>query len=369
LQVSEHALTQVRITLSLGASEAALGLARCRERIEVVVREPEYETQALMLHQLYQLWQGDGDGAAETQRTLELRKGEHAHHGFEGQHLLSELCAYALADDLTHIKQATDTAASHARIYAAWVPVLHYGRGEYHRIRGDGEAALAELQKALSLMPQERHQLWANAVGAELRVLIELRRYAEVVTRAKKYLARSSELGLGYVRSYIRMPLSVALSALGEAAAAEIIAQGVVDDFLALGSTGLNLALAYETRARVALAADDASTFQRCATLSAEQWRGGTKRLLDARYAQRAAERAAEPMDRDTKPSRLRPAERDGAPRSIWRETPITDVSLMLDSKVASFSSLSLLAAPSTERRSVPESPRHEPAPSSSIEP
>jgi hypothetical protein len=385
LQFSEHLVTVLRITLSIGALEASLGLKRCLDRIAVVQREPEYETQTLMLRQLHQLWQGHGDAAAETQHMIELRKGANAHHGFEGQHLLSELCAQALSDDLTRVKHATDTAASHARVHVAWIPVLHYGRGEYHRIRGDGLTALSELRVALTLMAGEKHQLWVNAAGAELRVLVELRRYAEAVARGRQYLLRSRELGLGFAQIYLRMPLSLALSATGEIEAAELLAQSVIDELQALGSTGLNLALAHEARARVALAADDGAAFQRHATSSAEQWRGGAVRLLGARYAQRAVEAGAglnanashdgpPSSDEDTQPRKLLRAnddEQELARRAPARATPATPISLSLDSQVASFSSFSILATPPAPGSSDSETSelRRRAVPISSLEP
>jgi hypothetical protein len=51
-----------------------------------------------------------------------------------------------------------------------------------------------------------------------------------------------------------------------------------------LGSTGIILGLAYETRARVASAARDQEAFDRYAALCAEQFRASENRALSARY-------------------------------------------------------------------------------------
>jgi hypothetical protein len=280
LQPSEHLVTRLRVLLSLGALEASMGLRSALERAEPVGRELDYETQALMLRNLCELWQGQGEEAARTKRRLEVRKGlTSAHHGFDGQYLLSELCAYAAADDLTHLKQATDTAATQAAIHAAWVPVLHFGRGELHRIREGGERALTELRAALALMPDAYHQIWPNAAGSLLRTLVRMERHREAIALGETYGKLARARGIGYARSYIDMPLSLALCGAGMPERAVALADEVIGCFVALGSTGLNLALAYETRARIAAACDDRAAFDRYAALSGEQWPAGSKRL------------------------------------------------------------------------------------------
>lgn len=281
LQTSEHLATRLRVLLSLGALEASMGVRSALERADPVARELDYETQALMLRHLCELWQGQGEEAARTKRRLEIRKGlSSAHHGFDGQYLLSELCAYAAADDLTHLRQATDTAADHASVHAAWGPVLHFGRGEIHRIRGDGERALAELRAALALMPDGYHQIWAHAAGALLRTLVRMQRHEEAIALGESYAQLARARALGYARGYIEMPLALALAGAGLAERAAALADGVIGRCAALGSTGLNLALAYEARARVAAAREDRAAFERYAALSADQWPAGSKRLL-----------------------------------------------------------------------------------------
>jgi hypothetical protein len=321
LQVLEHLVSRLRVALSLGALEASMGLRGALSRIELVQGEPDYETQTLMLRNLCQLWQGQSEEAARTKRRLEIRKAlSSAHHGFEGQYLLSELCAYALADDLTHVKQASDSAAAHARTHSAWIPVQHYGRGEYHRIRGDGKRALNELQKALSLMHDGRHQLWPNAAGALLRTLVERRRYQEAIALGEGFLERARELELGYLINYLRMPLSLALCGARRFEEAAEQADAAIADLLALGSTGLNLALAYETRARVARAADDEASFAHFATLGAEQLPLANRRLLDAGYARRTRPPARERRTADG--AALRAAFQKCGRSSMYRRPP-----------------------------------------------
>jgi DNA-binding Lrp family transcriptional regulator len=300
LQVSEHLATQLRVALSLGALEACMGLNICLTRAALVETEPDYVTQAIMLRHLHQLWQGDARAAQRTQQQLEQRRAfSNSHHGFDGQYLLGEICAYAFADDLTRVKQATDTAAVHAQIHRGWLPVLHYGRGEHLRIRGDFAAALSEFEGSLALMREHTHQIWANVAGAQLRTLVELGQFERAIELGEAYLRRAQAERLGYLAQYVRMPLSLALSRAGNHTRAASEAQASIDNFEQLGSTGLNLASAYETRARLAIEAGDGVGFERYAALSLEQCSAGNRRLLRSKLARAARRRSSVSAFRD----------------------------------------------------------------------
>jgi hypothetical protein len=300
LKVSEHLATQLRVALSLGALEAGLGHKNCLLRVELVGSEPGYATQALMLRHLYLLWQGDDAEALRTQQHIEERRAfSNYHHGFDGQYLLGEVCAYAFADDLTRVKQATDLAAVHAQIHRGWLPVMHYGRGEHQRIRGDLPAALEEFERALALMREHPHQIWANVAGAHLRTLVELERVDQAIDLGEAYLQRAESGRLGYLANYLRMPLSLALARAGKHEHALREAETAMQELETRGSTGLNLAAAYETRARVALELGDAAAFERYSALSLEQCRSGSRRLLRAKLARAAHRRPSADAIRD----------------------------------------------------------------------
>ncbi len=295
LRASEHLTTRLRLMLSAGAIEACMGLTRAAARAEIVRAEPGYATQGLMLRHLHELWQGHAEEAERTRHELEqLRAFSNSHHGFDGQYLLAELCAHALADDLTRVKQATDVVSVHAAIHRGWRPVMHFGRAEHQRIRGDFRAALSELESALALMHEHPHQIWACVAGSQLRTLLELGQVERAVALGESYLRQAEQRRLGYQANYLRMPLSLALARTGDATRAQAEAEITIQRFSELGSTGLNLAAAYETRALVALEAGDAAGFEHFAALSLEQCRSGNRRLLRARLA-RAQRRKSAP--------------------------------------------------------------------------
>jgi hypothetical protein len=80
------------------------------------------------------------------------------------------------------------------------------------------------------------------------------------------------------------MPLALALAALGEREAAASLADAVVERFENLECRGIHLVLAYETRARVAMAARETALYIRYAALCAEQCAAANSRVLNAKY-------------------------------------------------------------------------------------
>ena len=282
--------TRLRMVQGLGMLDAAMGRASSLEHAKEVERNPIFAIQGMFVRHIYLVWQGDADQADRYKQEIEVARLEsNARYGFEGQHLLSELVAYAMCDDMTRVKRAADAVEPRARIHRAWLPVVHYGRGEYQRICGDLEAALSEHQSALALMEDGTNQVWVYTAAAHVRTLSALGRHAEACERAGVYLRAADGLGIGYLRNHIRMPFSLALSKSDNLVEAIMLADQVIDELVALGSTGLLLASAYETRARIAREAEDQPGFVRFAALCTQHWAGGEKRLMGAKYQRHAS--------------------------------------------------------------------------------
>lgn len=271
-----HLTTRLRIIQGLGMIDAAIGRASCLEHAKEVEREPLLAIQAMFLRHIYLVWQGRTEEADLVKQQIEIARIEsNARYGFEGQHLLSELVAYALAEDMTRVKRATDAVEPRARVHRAWAPVLSFGRGEYHRIRGDYAAALEEHERGLSLIDDGQHQVWVYTAGAHVRTLTALGRLEDARREGEAHLATATRRGVGYLRSYLRMPLSLALSKTGAHAEAMALADAVLANLHALASSGLLLASAHETRALVAREAGDQACFAQHAAQAAAQWSTG----------------------------------------------------------------------------------------------
>jgi hypothetical protein len=198
--------------------------------------------------------------------------------------LIGQVTAHANSDDLTRMKHSLDEMRVFADRHAGWARVHEYASGEYQRIRGDYANAALHLQAVLANISVGRHQIWPHAVGAYARVLCLLGRLREGIEVASDGLHAAEQIELGYLTNYIRMPLALALAEAGEFERAVDLADAVVRHFEGLGSQGLNLVLAYETRARVAILAKDAAAYETFAKRCAQQCRNSGSRALNAKY-------------------------------------------------------------------------------------
>ncbi len=268
LDESHHVNMRLGLMSGLGMIEAGMGLTSSLDWALKVEVEPLYQVNAVHIRMLYHLWQGNTREAVRCQHSVDLLRIQgSARQFFEGTHLIWQIIGYACSSDLTRTKQTIEEIDALCRRYPGWLPVLHYGLGEYHRIRGDLGAALEEIQAGLGLVQAGNHQIWPYLAGAHLRALHDAGDDQSAMALGEAYWVAAERAGLGYVVNYLAMPLSLIRAALGQREAAVATADGVVDAFTALGATGLNLGLAYETRARVSLSLKDAADFERYADL------------------------------------------------------------------------------------------------------
>jgi hypothetical protein len=285
LEETYHKYMRYGVIRGLGMIEAALGLEsalQCASEIEV---DPSHQVNAWLIRMSFYIWQGNTQEAEQCKQRVELLQIQNSPtQWFEGSHLARLPAAYGLADDLWGVKQTIHGIEQLAPRFPSWVATLHYARGEYQRIRGDYPGALDELGKALKLTAPGCHHNWADIAGAYLRTLLALGRDQDARTLGRELLAAAESNDLGYSCNYLRMPLAVAEAKLGDGARATAIASAAVDEFKGLGATGLNLGLAYETRARLAILMKDYESYKRCAKLCAEQYKTGQNSALAAKY-------------------------------------------------------------------------------------
>jgi hypothetical protein len=116
------------------------------------------------------------------------------------------------------------------------------------------------------------------------QTLAGLEHYQELTDKGTELVARGEEAELGYTSSYLKMPLAIAEAKLGENENAVRTADSIIDTFEQLDMTGLNLGLAYETRASVAIILSDQKYFKTYARLCAEQYRAGHNQALTVKY-------------------------------------------------------------------------------------
>jgi hypothetical protein len=276
---------ELGLALVLGTAEAAMGLESSLERARVLESSPLHDVNATRIRMLHHLWQGDLVEAERLRAEAEILTVERARRQTnEGAHLLRELLAHALAEDLMRVKRTLVAMEPLAAGAAGWRPALHWARAEYERIRGNLTMALAEIEAALRSMDPAGHPIWPNAVAAHVKILLGLDRLDEVRARAEAYLVEASERGIGYERNYVRMSLAIALARLGAGDEAIRHCETVLETFESLGTRGMNIGLAHETRARVALELADKEAFARFAALTANHFKMGGSAALAAKY-------------------------------------------------------------------------------------
>jgi hypothetical protein len=151
-------------------------------------------------------------------------------------------------------------------------------------ILGEAEAAMTAFDAGLSLAAAGEHQIWPSTAGARLRSLLALNDAERAATEGRIYLRAAEEAEIGYAVHYIDMPLAVAEAKLGDADAASRRADQVIADFQRLECQGVNLGLAYETRARVALYAGDRDNAEAYIGRAASVLRASQSRTAKARH-------------------------------------------------------------------------------------
>jgi tetratricopeptide (TPR) repeat protein len=276
---------ELGIALVLGTIEAAMGRESSLERARMLESSPLHDVNAKRIRMLHYLWQGDLDGAERLRTEAEILTVERARRQTnEGAHLLRELLAHALAEDLMRVKRALVAMEPLAAGASGWRPALHWARAEYERIRGNLTKALDEVEAALRSMDPAGHPVWPNAAAVHVKILLGLDRLDEVRVRGEAYLIEASKRGIGYEQNYVRMPLAIALARQGARDEAIRHCETILETFESLGTRGMNIGLAHETRARVALELADKEAFARFAALTETHFKTGGSAALAAKY-------------------------------------------------------------------------------------
>jgi Protein kinase domain/AAA ATPase domain len=285
LDEANHRFMRHGVMSALGMMEASMGFHSCLGWADAVESEPLYVVNAFQIRILHQLWQGRVRDADRLRERVELLRIESSSRQLgDGLHFVMQLAAHAMSDDLTRLKHTIDEVRAFAERHPAWAPVTQYAAGEYQRIRGDHASAAALLRATLDQTACGTHQVWAFAAGAFIQALIALGRADEAREFGERSLATAEHAELGHLAYYIRMPLAVACAEVGEFERAAALAEATIQGLRTVGSDGLNLVLAFETRARVAILARDTPAYESYARACAEQCRVAGSRVLGAKY-------------------------------------------------------------------------------------
>jgi hypothetical protein len=284
LDASHHRYMRLAVMNGLGIFEAGMGLVSSLQWAEKVGTDPTCVVNAIQIRMLNHLCQGNVRLADICRRDAELLRIQNdTRQWSQGSHLPQEVAAHAAADDLTRVKHVVEEIAVYGERFSGWLPVLEYGRAEVQRIRGDYAAALAHFDAGLSSIAPGKHQSWPCLAGGKLRVLLELDRVAEAVALGRALVEAGVAAGVGHAVSHVRLPLALAEAEAGDRAASVRSADLAIECLERLGITGIHLAVAYETRARVAIALGDRAAFLRFFALAEASYKNGDNPALAAK--------------------------------------------------------------------------------------
>jgi hypothetical protein len=244
--------------------EAAMGDEASLLRADVMESDPLFTVNAWRVRVLYALFHGDLQGAEEHRVRTELLQIQHCPPQlFEGAHFWPMAVGYFAAHDLLRMKQCIADLEALARQFEPWRAAVHFARGAYQTLRGDGTCALAEFERALSLAAIARHMVWPAAAGGVLSALTLRGDLAECVRRGYAMLEQLRAADLSEVEYFVTVPLAHAELELGHNERAAQLLSHVIEALDYPERRYLYLGRAWELQAWLAVREHDAAGYQR----------------------------------------------------------------------------------------------------------
>ncbi len=280
-----HRITHFSWVYASGMIEASFGLKSSLDWADEVEQDLLHQVNAWRIREVYYLRQGDVERAEICKKQVELAHIRNSPTQHFGQTtLFPEVLAHGGCDDLVRVKRVIEDIEPVAARFHTWIPILLYARGEFQRVRGDLPSALGLLEEALSLVEPGKHVVWPHAAAVRAVTLMGMGHFQEARDYAAQALATAEEFGMTVDKIRIALPLALAEAHLGEFESAVAHADAAIDKQRQLGTTGFNIGIAYEYRARIAVLMNDQESFKAYAELAAREYRAGNNPVLTAKY-------------------------------------------------------------------------------------
>jgi tetratricopeptide (TPR) repeat protein len=177
--------------------------------------------------------------------------------------LFAEAQLFALTGDLAGLKRVADPIGELARRFPGWRPWLAFTRAAMHRLRGELEAARAELDLALSEAAAGEHRAFIAAAPAHAELLLQLGDPEGGLREAEGILAQVRALSLDASAEVAAERIrALCENALGRNAAARASIERAFARAAELGFGGLPLAQLHAARARILLDMGEAEHYR-----------------------------------------------------------------------------------------------------------
>jgi tetratricopeptide (TPR) repeat protein len=278
-----------------GLIEANIGRPSAEARADAVEGDPLFAVSALRLRAIAALFRGDRTAAESFRVQTELLQIQNCPPQiFEGSQAMQWVLGYAGIGDLLRVKQYLVEVERIAREHAGYVPVVHAGQGSYQALRGDFAYAQSEYERALEIIDGTAHPAFAFAAAGLIWALARQERYAEAVARGEALLDRMRSANIVGNTYMVRIPLAFVQARVDQVDAALANISNAIEFLGAESSASVQLGMAYEVRAQIAIVMRDADAFSKYSELCLEQYRVGNQPGLLSRHDKlvRAARRA-----------------------------------------------------------------------------
>jgi tetratricopeptide (TPR) repeat protein len=278
------------VAFGLGTCEAWMGMQSATSWAERLDDVPLQRVSALQLRRTVRIQLGDWEAAERLRKEAEILALQAQSRQMFPNVLQVEINAFALAGDMTALKQSIDRARTLAATAPGWVPTVLIAEGRFQVLCSNFQAALGSAESALALLESKDGPVyplgaaWCGAVATRLEALIGLERYEEARSAGEQAIAVCKNLEIGVPAHDISRALALAEARLGEFETASARLSQVIQEQLALGISGLRLGASYEARARVAIWARDAALAEEYMRHTAREYRYGQGSALGARY-------------------------------------------------------------------------------------
>jgi hypothetical protein len=287
---------QVALHLLIGLRTAGLGLQVAEDHAREVEKDRMLRVSAWRIRQVLHTARGDAEEARRCMRLAELLQLQIGGEQYAvGATFSIELPLAAMMGDMAALKTAIERMSSIAERLPGWRPLVVFGQSRLRLLQGDAAGALAQLLPAFELAPAGQHWCFILLCEGRLAALNGMGRFEETIAIAIGYLELLEREGLLLVfwGSHLTLHLSLALSKAGRHEEAARRTEGVIANIEAIGTIGFMPGLAYETRARIALAASDFESFDRYAERCAREYCRFKNPVLGVRLARLSSDARA----------------------------------------------------------------------------
>jgi tetratricopeptide (TPR) repeat protein len=272
-------------TYVAGSIDATYGLPTCLEFAAELEKVPRYRSAAWHMRRSYFRMLGKFDQARDCQRHMELLELRDGPQTFKNVNYRMEMASSALSDDVVALKSLAATVDAAAERLPRLRVLAGLIRAQYHRIRGEFQAALDCITPILALAEPNASIDWVPTASTHVGLLVLNGRVEEACREADRYLEACDDAEHGVAE--LEEARALALAAAGRAPEAARLCDAVIESEERRGTQGLRMARCYQARARVALAMGDNEAFvvwtnrfvEFCATTESSSIRSQANRL------------------------------------------------------------------------------------------